>query len=165
MKINRDNISETIKKSSIFLLIEIILILLITTLLFFVGITVSKWHLPIITIISIGVYLLFYKKDNIKINVVAIILGLIILIGTTWAEGKIYDVTADGNTYHKLAIGSMKNGWNPAYEDSVDFKKEDGNVFDTSEENINTLWIDHYAKGTEIYASVIYAFTGNIECR
>lgn len=41
--------------------------------------------------------------------------------------------------------------------------KENGNVFDTSEDNINTLWIDHYAKGTEIYAAVIYAFTGNIE--
>lgn len=159
----KDKITEIIKKSAIFLLIEITLILLITTLLFFVGVTISKWHLPIITLISIIATLLFYRKDNIKINSTAIIIGLIILSVITLLEGKIYDTTADGNTYHKLAIGSLKNGWNPNYEDSKDRNKENGNPFDTSEDNINTLWIDHYAKGTEIYAAVIYAFTGNIE--
>ncbi len=67
--------------------------------------------------------MLFYKKDNWKINIIAIVLGMLLFVGTTFIEGKIYDFTADGNTYHKLAIGSMKNGWNPAYEDSKDFKK------------------------------------------
>lgn len=162
-KIDKTMITEVIKKSAIFLLIEIIAILLITTILFFVNITVTGWHLPIITIIAIGLTLLFYKKENIKINIVAILLGLIIFTGVTFVEGKIYDTTADGNTYHKLAIGALKNSWNPNYEDSKDFDIEDGNPFDISEENINTLWIDHYAKGTEIFASVIYAFTGNIE--
>ena len=162
-KTDKSIITEVIKKSAIFLLVEIVTILLITTLLFFINVTVTGWHLPIITIISIGITLLFYKKDNIKINIVAILLGLIIFTGVTFIEGKIYDTTADGNTYHKLAIGALKNGWNPNYEDSKDFDKEDGNPFDISEENINTLWIDHYAKGTEIFASVIYAFTGNIE--
>lgn len=162
-KVGKNTIIEIIKKSAIFLLIEIVAILLITTLLFLVGITVTRWHLPIITIIAIAECMLFYKKDNWKINIIAIVLGMLLFVGTTFIEGKIYDFTADGNTYHKLAIGSMKNGWNPAYEDSKDFKKENGNVFNTSEDNINTLWIDHYAKGTEIYAAVIYAFTGNIE--
>lgn len=162
-KINKDMITEIVKKSSIFLLMEIIAILLITTILFFINVTISAFHLPIITLIAIITYMLFYKKDNIKINIIAIVIGIIIFAGVTFVEGKVYDTTADGNTYHKLAIGSMKNGWNPAYEDSQDFKMEDGNVFDTSEDNINTLWIDHYAKGTEIFAAVIYAFTGNIE--
>ncbi len=162
-KINKEILIEIIKKSAIFLLIEIVAILLITTILFFVNITVTGFHLPIITIIAIIATILFYKKDNMKINIVAIIIGLVIFSGVTFVEGKIYDTTADGNTYHKLAIGALKNGWNPNYEDSADFDIEDGNPFDISEENINTLWIDHYAKGTEIFASVIYAFTGNIE--
>lgn len=162
-KINKEIITETIKKSAIFLMMEIISILIFTTILFFINITVSPLHLPISTIIAILAYMIFYKKDNIKVNITALLIGIIILTGVTFVEGKIYDTTADGNTYHKLAIGSMKNGWNPNYEDSKDFKKENGNVFDTSEDNINTLWIDHYAKGTEIYASVLYAFTGNIE--
>ena len=162
-KIDMQIVADIIKKSAIFLIIEIIAILLITTFLFFINVTITGWHLPIITIISIGITSLFYKKDSIKINIVAIILGLIIFTGTTFIEGKIYDTTADGNTYHKLAIGALKNGWNPNYEDSKDFDKENGNPFDVSEENVNTKWVDHYAKGTEIFASVIYAFTGNIE--
>ena len=64
----KDKITEVIKKSAIFLLMEITLILVITTLLFFVGVTITKWHLPIITIITIIATLLFYKKDDIKIN-------------------------------------------------------------------------------------------------
>ena len=72
-KIDKTMITEVIKKSAIFLLIEIIAILLITTILFFVNITVTGWHLPIITIIAIGLTLLFYKKENIKINIVAIL--------------------------------------------------------------------------------------------
>ena len=161
--INKKSIIEIIKKSSIFLLLEIIMILLVTTILFFINVTITSWHLPIITLLTIILYMMFYKKDDKKLNILAIILGIIIFAGVTFVEGKVYDTTADGNTYHKLAIGSMKNGWNPAYEDSQDFKMEDGNAFDTSEDNINTLWIDHYAKGTEIFAAVIYAFTGNIE--
>lgn len=161
--IDKTIVTELIKKSAIFLLIEMVALLTITTALFFVNVTVTGFHLPIITMIAIGITLLFYKKDNIKINVVAILIGLVIFAGVTLIEGKIYDTTADGNTYHKLAIGALKNGWNPNYEDSKDFDIEDGNPFDISEENINTLWIDHYAKGTEIFASVIYAFTGNIE--
>ena len=161
--INKKSIIELIKKSSIFLLLEFVMILLVTTILFFVNVTITALHLPIITLLTIIIYITLYKKDEKNLNIIAIILGIIIFGAITFAEGKVYDTTADGNTYHKLAIGSMKNGWNPAYEDSQDFKIEDGNAFDTSEDNINTLWIDHYAKGTEIFAAVVYAFTGNIE--
>lgn len=161
--INKKSIIELIKKSSIFLLLEFVMILLVTTILFFVNVTITALHLPIITLLTIIIYITLYKKDEKNLNIIAIILGIIIFGVITFVEGKVYDTTADGNTYHKLAIGSMKNGWNPAYEDSQDFKIEDGNAFDTSEDNINTLWIDHYAKGTEIFAAVVYAFTGNIE--
>ena len=159
----KDSIIEIIKKSSIFLLLETVLILLITTLLFFIKVTVTPFHLPVITILAIIAFLIFYKKDSKKINVISVILAILIFAIITLVEGKIYDSTADGNTYHKLAIGCMKNGWNPCYESSENFDIEQGNVFDTSEENINTLWIDHYAKATEIFAAVIYDFTGNIE--
>ena len=37
---------------------------------------------------------------------------------------NVYDLSEDGNTYHKTAIGSLKNGWNPFYEDNYEFNKE-----------------------------------------
>lgn len=159
----KKNITDVIRKSAIFLLLYMVLILVITTVLFLVKIPITPFHLPIITVIAIVLYWMLYKKENKKINIIAVILALIFFTTVTFIEGKVYDSTADGNTYHKLAIGCMKNGWNPCYDSSEDFNKEQGNVFDTSSENVNTLWIDHYAKGTEIFAAVIYAFTENIE--
>ena len=159
----KEKITEVIKKSAIFLLFEIVAILIITTLLFFVKITITPLHLPIITIITAILFFIFYKKDSKKINIISVVLAILIFAVITIVEGKIYDSTADGNTYHKLAIGCMKNGWNPCYESSKDFDMEQGNPFDVSDEDRNPIWVDHYAKGTEIFAAVVYDFTGNIE--
>ena len=157
----KEKIIQTIKKSAMFLLLLTISILVITACLFFVKVTVTPYHLPIIYLLAIGIYWLYYKKENWKINFSGLIVATIIFMTSIVVFSNIYDVTSDGNTYHKLAIGSMKNGWNPVYESSKDFTIEKGNVFDP--DDMNTLWADHYTKGTEIFATVIYAFTGNIE--
>lgn len=158
-----DNFVSIIKKSAIYLLIVMVNILIITTILYFVKITVTPYHLPIIYGLSIIEFFVFYKKEKLMNKIIPIILGTVLFVTSIFVCGKIYDVTADGNTYHKLAIGALKNGWNPSYESVRDFTKEDGNVFDVSSENINALWVDHYAKATEIFASVIYSVTNNIE--
>lgn len=159
----KEKILQTIKKSAMFLLLLTVAILVITASLFFIKITVTPYHLPIIYLLAIGIYCFYYKKENWKINLSGLILATIIFMTSIIIFSNIYDVTSDGNTYHKLAIGSMKNGWNPVYESSKDFTVEDGNIFNPDEKNMNTLWADHYTKGTEIFAAVIYAFTGNIE--
>lgn len=158
-----NNIVNMIKKSAIYLLLIMVNILFITTLLYFFKITVTPLHLPIIYLLSTIAFCLFYKKDKIINKIIPILIGTILFITTIFISGNIYDTTADGNTYHKLAIGALKNGWNPVYESSRDFTKEKGNVFDVSDNNINALWVDHYGKATEIFASVIYSFTNNIE--
>lgn len=55
------------------------------------------------------------------------------------------DTTYDGNTYHKQAIGSLKDGWNPVYND------------------IGNLFSNTYPKASWIFAGSIYQLTGNIE--
>ena len=150
-------------ESSIFLLILLSMTLVITSLLFFVKVSISKFHLPIITIFSIITYLILRKKD-IKKAIIAIMIGLLVFSISTFGIGKIYDSTADGNTYHKLAVGALKNGWNPVYQDIANFNTEEGNPFDILEDNVNVKWVNHYANGTEQFAAVVYAFTGNIEC-
>ena len=162
-------ITSYIKKSAIYLLFIMVNILIITTLLFCIKVTVTPLHLPIIYILSTILFIAkffftsFKEKKEWKEIIIAILIGTIIFGVSVGISGSIYDTTADGNTYHKLAIGALKNGWNPNYESSREFTIQKGNVFDVSDENINALWVDHYAKATEIFASVIYAFTGNIE--
>lgn len=150
-------------ESSIFLLILLTMTIVITSLLFFVKVGISNFHLPIISIISIIAYLIL-RKNGIKKAIGAIMIGLLVFSVSTFAIGKIYDSTADGNTYHKLAVGALKNGWNPVYEDIADFNTDEGNPFDILKDNVNVKWVNHYANGTEQFAAVVYAFTGNIEC-
>lgn len=149
-------------ESAKFLLFLMTLILLITSLLFVVNVEITKFHLPVISIIAIIIYLL-YKKKNLKTTVYAVLIGVIFFSLSTFAMGKIYDGTADGNTYHKLTIGALKNGWNPVYQDIADFNENKGNPFDILEDNVNVKWSNHYAMGTEEFGAVVYAFTGNIE--
>lgn len=151
-----------LKDSALFLLIAITSVLVITNLLFVCKCTITKFHLPIIYILcSIG-YVLF-KRKNWKKTIVAIVIGTAVFSLFTVNAGKIYDSTSDGNTYHKLAVGALKNGWNPIYDDVAKFNKNQGNPFDILEDNVNVKWVNHYANGTELFGAVVYAFTGNIE--
>ena len=109
-------------ESAKFLLFLITLILLITSLLFVVNVEITKFHLPVISIIGVIIYLL-NKKKNLKTTVYAILIGIIFFSLSTFAMGKIYDGTADGNTYHKLTIGALKNGWNPIFQDIANFNE------------------------------------------
>lgn len=151
--------------SAKFMLLFITMLLIITSLLFIINITVSKYHFIIIFLISAFVYYLYCNKKELKMKSIftSIVLTILILISSIFISSKIYDTTADGNTYHKLAVGALKNGWNPVYQSVGDFNKKQGNPFDIYKDNVNIKWVDHYAKGTELFASIVYSFTNNIE--
>ncbi len=73
-----------------------------------------------------------------------IVLTLVVAI-SIFLAGSTLDTTYDGNNYHKEAIGSLKNGWNPLYD-------EVGNIYSNT-----------YPKASWIFASSIYQLTGDIE--
>ena len=149
-------------ESAKFLMFLITLILLITSSLFIVNVEITKFHLPVISIISVIIYLIYKRKDLKKVTY-AILIAIAVFSMSIFAMGKIYDGTADGNTYHKLTIGALKNGWNPIYQDIANFNENKGNPFDILEDNVNVKWSNHYAMGTEEFGAVVYAFTNNIE--
>ena len=185
----KKDIVRTIGLSAIFLFIFLIVIQVYTNILWLFNIQIMKYNIVIQFGISILIFLLtnylfsiFNKNIKIENNIeknsnnkkidlkkylieslLAILIGASIFTISVYCVGKIYDTTADGNSYHKLAVGSMKNGWNPMYESSKDFTKEDGNALTVLEDNVNYMWADHYAMGTEIIGANIYAFTDNIE--
>ena len=88
------------------------------------------------------------------------LITILLAIISTYCVGKTFDTSADGCFYHKPAIGLIKEGWNPLYESSEDFCKDN----DTEIENSGQfLWIDHYPKVTWNFAASIYSVTNNIE--
>lgn len=123
--------------------------------------------LNIIQCISLVTPLLLYFKISKKnIKKATIIAYLILVLITPFIFTKTYDLTVDGNSYHKTAIGLMNDGWNPIYESSNDFNsKTIGKLSELTKDNKSkiALWIDHYPKASYFIGTVIYSYTGNIE--
>lgn len=114
--------------------------------------------------ITIPIIVLLYKK-NAKTKDILIVIGiyLFILLVVPFIYNKTYDLTVDGNSYHKTAIAFIKNGWNPMYETSRKFQENNNNVVKIEKDVKIDLWIEHYPKATWIVAATIYNMTGNIE--
>ena len=85
----------------------------------------------------------------------------LILLFTIFIASKTYDLSWDGNSYHKTAVGELKNGWNPLYESIEDFNASESNVLKLA--GTHEIWCNHYAKGQWIFAANIYSITNNIE--
>lgn len=114
-------------------------------------------------IIPIVLYFILDKTVIIKKRVLIIGLYLLILLGLPFIYNRTYDLTVDGNAYHKTAIAFMKNGWNPLYEDMKEFQKTNDKVYKLPEDNNQDLWVEHYPKATWVLAANIYNMTNNIE--
>ena len=156
------NMKKIIDRTSIFLLEFLTVIILLTTVLFFIKISITRYHIIVSFIITSFIdYFINKKKDKsiIEFFKYAVISFLIILISIL-VSTYMFDRSSDGNTYHKDAVGVLKEGFNPVYEESYDFiVKRDGND-DYSQYNI---WTDHYAKNNWIIEANIYKLTNNIE--
>ena len=149
-----------IKNSGYFLLMWLSLTVVISTILFFFNISITCINLFISFIISAVLSYLFNNKDkSFLLKVVS--LSTIIIVLSIIISTFMFDRSSDGNTYHKDAIGVLKEGFNPIYQSSFDFieKRSDGDGKLTN----YSIWIDHYAKANWIIAANIYSLTNNIE--
>lgn len=162
------NLKETIRRCilniGMLLLIFIIMDILVTTIFQIINIPMSIANVIVASLLTILIFLLFnnkkINKGNITFYVISIMVTILISVLATYCIGKTFDTSCDGNFYHKTAIGLIKEGWNPLYEDSEEFCKKS----DTEIENKGQfLWIDHYPKVTWNFAASIYAVTNNIE--
>ncbi len=75
------------------------------------------------------------------------------------------DRSWDGNTYHKLAVGALRAGWNPVWAPVEDWAgSADGGSFAVLlESDPEGLWIDAYPKATWLFGASLAQVTGSIE--
>ena len=153
--------------SAIFLLSFFCLIIIITSIIFLLGFNISYISLLCPFILSILFVILFYKKDSIKVKSIGIFIGIIVLILFSFISSKYYDLTWDSNTYHKDAVGALKNGWNPIHENYIDFYKKsnlrDSNIIGNKIDRERGLWQTHYCKGAWMVNANFYYLYNNIE--
>ena len=131
-------------------------LLIITSVLFLINITISIFHMPISLILA-TIELKLIRNENIKNIILSLITFIIVFSISCLLCGHVYDDSADGNGYHKFAIGLLKNDWNPIYDSQEEIIKK---LDLDAEEN---LWVEHYPKATWIYGANVYKLTNNIE--
>ena len=120
--------------------------------------------LGIIEIISIIIPIIYvFTRNKDKKNYIAVIIFLFLVLVLPFLYNKTYDITYDGNTYHKTAIAFIKNGYNPIHDNFLKFQEKNKDIIKVDKHSKNDIWVEHYPKATWIIAATIYNLTGNIE--
>ncbi len=155
---------DILKYSAFFLLLVLSVTLFISSCLYYVHISLSKFHfLGSIVISGCLLYIIKkYLKISSKTVLYSILVGLIVIFTSVLLMTFIYDRSSDGNTYHKDAIGNFYLGWNPVYEESHDFVEKE---FKNNSKKMHDydIWKDHYAKANWILEASVYKLTDHIE--
>jgi len=136
---------------------------------------IGVWTLPLSLLLTLGVYCAlccktqpdkeFFTKDffteksfsEMRRGIYSFLLAFAAL---TLLCGLLYEVSWDGNAYHKPAVGALANGWNPMVSSIDDYLRANNLSFPASP----AICVDHYAKATWLFAASVYKVTGNIEC-
>ena len=131
-------------------------LLILSSVLFFINISISVLHLPVSFIIAI-IEVYFLRQTNIRDLLVSTIIMIFIFLISIFLCGGVFDSSYDGNSYHKEAIGYLKEGWNPIYETAEEFGKKE------SLTSSQAIWLNSYPKTTWFYGASVYKITDNIE--
>jgi len=162
-----DNLAKESFNIGFFFIMFIFFNVLTTSLFFLLKISITNWNFILATFLSIGllIHREFRRNESIKNNIIRSLIVLFIIVALSLTSiiisTKLHDTSWDGNTYHKTAIGAMKNGWNPVYENIETFDKNSKSGMNIDE--YNYLWSNHYAKTTWIFSANMYKITENIE--
>lgn len=117
----------------------------------------------IVEIISVIVPVILLLRKRTKSNIVSALIYLMIVLLLPFIASRTYDITVDGNSYHKPAIAYIKNGWNPLYETMDSFSERTDSVKELTTESRSSLWIEHYPKSAWTISAAMYSLSGNIE--
>lgn len=158
---------ENLFLAAIFLLTYIFLNICLSSFLFIFNISITAISPVLAGVLSVLINLYLTNAinnsniDKIKCMFFSVLLPLLIITFSIYINGKVIDYTWDGNSYQKAAIGLLAYGWNPLYEHIQDFDDRSDIKINIRDES--PLYMNHYAKGSNIFGANIYKLTGNIE--
>lgn len=129
--------------------------ILMAAVLFTAGGSVGWYLLPAgFAAASAALYILSRNEEHGQL-IIEIVFTILVFSVLTYIAGRFYDLSYDGNAYHKMAVGLLKEHWNPLECSPSDFNAV-GRKFDN-------IWVETYCKGTWIFGAAVYAITGSIE--
>ncbi|WCK53217.1 hypothetical protein PP175_17650 [Aneurinibacillus sp. Ricciae_BoGa-3] len=151
-----DRIKNTSLLMGLTMLVFTVAAFVVASLLFLVGVPITTAHLYIaLAVTAVFIWFtaksLFPEKYPVYFGI-SFVASAALFIVFLLISGYFYDLSYDGQAYHQELILHLANGWNPVYSKSL------GELGDPY-----AIWNDHYARGDEIAAAVLYAVTGKIE--
>src|SRR5262249_15277487 len=137
-------------------------LLLVSSTLFFLGISISRFHVPLAAAMAAGFGwwgVNFYFPQE-RIRTFGLLFGPAVISFSLFALlcSRIYDISWDGQTYHAEGIVQLANGWNPFFE-----APRDGLAFRGSGVYAGPFYLIFSAKGPWICAAALYKFSGSFE--
>lgn len=147
MKNYSDNKTQVVFILGVSLVLFIFSVVVVSSIIFLLGGVVSLTPLLIGLLVCL-IFLYFTLGKDKKQFYVSIAIFLTIIGCSLFVSSTIIDSSFDGNWYHKEAVGLLKDGWNPLYENSNSF---------------TYIYVDSYPKAAWIFAATLYYLTGNIE--
>lgn len=154
-------VKNIIFNSGLLLLIYFFTTLVFSSVLFAFNTSISSISAFISIFLSILIYFGVSFKNGKMSTLFGGILAIVIFILSIFISQLVYDFAHDSNWYHKAALGSLANGWNPVYENFSDFSKNSG--LNITEMEFAEIFTEHYAKGSWIVGANIYSITNDIE--
>ena len=158
---NKFSIKNIIFNSGLLILIFLVTTLIFSSIIFLFHGTIALLGAIISILLSITIFVILNLKKSKIDMILGLILGIVIFVSSVLISESIYDFASDSSWYHKSALGSLANGWNPVYEKFSDF----ANNSDLNITNMHyaEIFTQHYCKASWIVGANIYCLTKNIE--
>jgi len=159
--LSKNSIKNIIFNSGLLLLTFLSITLIVSSVTFLFKGTITSVTAIISILLTILTSLaLTFKQSKIE-SVLGVILGVVIFIVGIIISQNILDFAHDSNWYHKAALGSLANGWNPVYDDFNEFANN--SELKIANMNYAAIFTQHYCKASWICGANIYCLTGDIE--
>lgn len=142
------------------ILLFLFLDVLFCTVVLSIGLNVTAICVPMAFCLSYAITYFLLPVTKKRYELLHLMLLFLLFAFTVILYKGLYSYDLDGNQYHKMAIGLLRNGWNPFKESASVFGT---NFFGAANINTQSLWIDHYPKATFLYGASVYAIIGSIE--
>ncbi|KIL41895.1 hypothetical protein SD70_04630 [Gordoniibacillus kamchatkensis] len=128
---------------------------IVPALLFVAGLPIGKADFWLAAALAVSFCFIASRKlaEQGHTTVFAVSAGLsaVLFLCGFLVSGHFYDLSYDGQSYHQEAIIHLAEGWNPVYDKEL--------ALPTGQ----SIWINHYAKASEIAAATVYKATGLLE--
>jgi len=161
LKLTKDSLKNIIFYSGLGILSFLVTVLTVSSITFFFNGRISSITAIFLIILCIAiVYLLNCKKSKIELFL-GLIFSIVIFAISIFISQNILDFAHDSNWYHKAALGSLANGWNPVYEEFGEFAEN--SELDIINMKYAEIFTQHYCKASWIVGANIYSLTGDIE--